>query len=168
MQPPLKTHLLFFSFLLLPFCCISQDFYKLRGYVYSEDNAPLVGAAVRVVNGNTGTVTDEKGKYEIKLLEGLNRISVSSTAYQTEVFEVVSDKDLTKNVFLKIDQKQLDEVVVRVKKKDYSYEVIKNMIENKDAYLNQYQNYKAKTYIKSVEKVENKIVKKKESDLPPK
>jgi len=154
--------------LLLPLWCFAQDFYKLRGYVYSENNEPLVGASVRVVNGNTGTVTDEKGKYEIKLLEGLNRISISSMAYQTEVFEVVADKDLTKNVFLKIDQKQLDEVVVRVKKKDYSYEVIKKMIENKDAYLSQYQNYKAKAYIKSVEKVEHKIAKKKEDDLPPK
>ena len=57
--------------------------------MYSENNEPLVGAAVRVVNANTGTITDEKGKYEIKLLEGLNRISVSSTAYKTEVFEVV-------------------------------------------------------------------------------
>ncbi len=163
----MKTPLLFFSFLLLPFWCFAQDFYKLRGYVYSENNEPLVGASVRVVNGNTGTITDQKGKYEIKLLEGLNRISVSSTAYQTEVFEVVADKDLTKNVFLKIDQKQLEEVVVKIKKKDYSYEVIKKMIENKDAYLNQYQNYKAKTYIKSVEKIETKIVKKKEDDLPP-
>ena len=136
--------------------------------MYSENNEPLVGAAVRVVNANTGTITDEKGKYEIKLLEGLNRISVSSTAYKTEVFEVVADQDVAKNVFLKIDQKQLDEVVVKVKKKDYSYEVIKKMIENKAAYLNQYQNYKAKTYIKSVEKIENKVVKKKEDDLPPK
>ena len=164
----MKTPLLLFGFLLFCSLGFAQDFYKLRGYVYSENNEPLVGAAVRVVNGNTGTITDEKGKYEIKLLEGLNRISVSSTAYKTEVFEVVADRNLTKNIFLKIDQKQLDEVVVKVKKKDYSYEVIKKMIENKDAYLNQYQNYKAKTYIKSVEKIENKIIKKKEDDLPPK
>jgi len=135
--------------------------------VYSENNEPLVGATIRVVNSNTGTVTDTQGKYEIQLLEGLNRLSASSMAYQTEVFEIVADKDLVKNIFLKIDQKQLDEVVVKVKKKDYSYEVIKNVIENKTNILSQYQNYKAKVYIKGVEEIEKKMVKKKDDDIPP-
>ncbi len=164
----MKTHLLFFSLLLLSLAGFSQDFYRLRGYVYSENNEPIAGASIRFVNGNTGTISDQKGKYEIKLLEGLNRISISAMGYQTEVFEVVADKDIAKNIFLKIDQKQLDEVVVKVKKRDYSYEVIKKVIENKGALLNQYQNYKAKVYIKSVEKIESKIVKKKDEDLPPK
>ncbi len=163
----MKNKFLLISFILLPFLSFSQNFHLLRGYVYSEANEPLVGASIRVVNDNRGTVTDEKGKYEIKLLEGLNRLSVSTTGYQTELFEVVADKDLVKNIFLKIDQKQLDEVVVKVKKKDYSYEVIKNVLENKSKVLNQYQNYKAKVYIKSVEEVEKKIVKKKETDSPP-
>jgi hypothetical protein len=140
----------------------------LRGYVYSEANEPLVGATIRIVNDNKGTISDEKGKYEIRLLQGLNRISVSTTGFQTELFEVIAEKDLVKNVFLKIDQKQLDEFVVRVKKKDFSYEVIKNVLENKAKVLNQYQNYKAKVYIKSVEEFEKKNVKKKEDDLPPK
>jgi len=135
--------------------------------VYSENNEPLVNATVRVVNENIGTVTDAQGKYEIKLLEGLNRISVSSMGYQTEIFEVIATKDVVKNVFLKIDQKQLDEVVVRVKKKDYSYEVIKKLLENKETILKQYQNYKAKVYIKSVEEVEKKIIKKKDEDAAP-
>ena len=163
----LKNKLLLINILLLPFLSFSQEYYTLRGYVYSEANEPLVGATIRIVNENRGAIADEKGKYEIKLLEGLNRLSVSSTAYQTEVFEVVADKDLVKNIFLKIDQKQLDEVVVKVKKKDYSYEVIRNVIENKAKVLNQYQNYKAKSYIKGVENVEKKIVKKKDEDLPP-
>ena len=140
----------------------------LRGYVYSEANEPLIGATIRIVNDNKGTITDEQGKYELRLLQGLNRISVSTTGYQTELFEVIAEKNLVKNVFLKIDQKQLDEFVVRVKKKDFSYEVIKNVIENKAKVLNQYQNYKAKVYIKSVEEFEKKNVKKKEDDLPPK
>jgi len=163
----LKHTLLFFLLFLLPLFSFSQEYYTLRGYVYSENNEPLAGASIRVVNSNTGTVTNAQGKYEIKLLEGLNRISVSSMAYQTEVFEVIAEKDLVKNVFLKIDHKQLDEVVVKVKKKDESYEVIKKVLENKEAILNQYQNYRAKAYIKSVEEVEKKIVKKKEEDVPP-
>jgi len=163
----LKHKLLFLLLFLSPFFSFSQEYYTLRGYVYSENNEPLAGASIRVVNSSTGTVTNAQGKYELKLLEGLNRISVSSMAYQTEVFEVIADKDLVKNIFLKIDHKQLDEVVVKIKKKDESYEVIKKVLENKEAVLNQYQNYKAKVYIKSVESVEKKIVKKKDEDVPP-
>ncbi|MEZ4903235.1 MAG: DUF5686 family protein [Spirosomataceae bacterium] len=162
----MKNKLLLISFF-LPFLSFSQTYYKIRGYVYSENNESLVGATIRVVNSNTGTITDAEGKYEIQLLEGLNRLSVSSMAYQTEVFEVVVDKDLVKNIFLKIDQKQLDEVVVKIKKKDYSYEVIKKVIENKAAILSQYQNYKAKLYIKGVEEIEKKITKKKDEETPP-
>jgi hypothetical protein len=150
------------------FSAISQNFYMLRGYVYAENNEPLVGASIRIVNLNTGTTTDNQGKYEIKVLEGLNRVSVSNTAFQTEVFELVFDKDLVKNVFLKIDQKQLDEVVVKTRKKDFSYEVIKNVIENKAIFLKQYQNYQCQTYIKSVENIEKKFIKKKEEDNPEK
>ncbi|WP_255036096.1 DUF5686 and carboxypeptidase regulatory-like domain-containing protein [Lacihabitans soyangensis] len=152
------------AFLFFPFVCLSQDFYFLRGYVMTETNEPILGATIRSINSNVGTNSDEFGKYEIKLLEGLNRISVSSTGYQTEIFEVVLEKDLVKNIFLKIDQKQLDELVVKVKKKDYSYEVIKHLIDNKTNVLNQYQNFQSKVYIKAVEKVDRKPVKKKEND----
>ena len=141
----------------------------LRGFVFSETNEPLIGATIRIVNLNTGTITDEKGKYEIKVLEGINRVSVSNTGYKTEILEVVSEKDVVKNIFLKIDQLQLQEVVVRNKKRDYSYEVIKNVIENKQNFSNQYQNFKCETYIKSVEDVERKPVKAKVlTDEPPK
>ncbi|MBP8156345.1 MAG: carboxypeptidase-like regulatory domain-containing protein, partial [Leadbetterella sp.] len=133
----------------------------MKGFVLTESNEPIIGATLRVVNANTGTSTDESGKFEIKLLEGLNRISVSSTGYQTEIFEVVLEKDLARNIFLKIDQKQLNELVVKVKKKDYSYEVIKHVIDNKANILNQYQNFQSKVYIKSVEKVDRKPPKKK-------
>lgn len=148
----------------IPFISFSQNFYFLRGFVYSETNEAIPLATIRVVNQNTGTTSDQNGKYEIKLLEGLNRISVSSTGYLTDIFEVLVEKDVVKNVFLKIDQKQLNEIVIKVKKKDYSYEVIRHVIDNKANILNQYQNFRSKTYIKSVEIVDKKPPKKKEDD----
>lgn len=146
----------------------SQNFFSLKGYVFSENNEPMVGANIRVVNMNTGTAADVEGKYELRLVEGLNRISVSFLGYQTQVFEVVADKNLTKTIYLVVDQKQLDEVVVRTRRKDFSYEVIKNVIAHKDALLKQYQNYKAQVYIKAVEEIDNKNIKKKEVPDPEK
>jgi hypothetical protein len=161
---PFLKKLSLLTLLFIPFLGISQEFYFLRGYVLTETNEPILGATIRSVNSNVGTNSDEYGKYEIKLLEGLNRISVSSTGYQTEIFEVVLEKELVKNIFLKIDQKQLDELVVKVKKKDYSYEVIRHLVDNKVNVLSQYHNFQSKVYIKAVEKVDKKPVKKKEDD----
>ena len=157
----ISSFLLFFG-VLFPNVGNSQNFYVLRGFVYTESNEAIPSATIRVVNQNSGTSSDKIGKYEIKLLEGLNRLSVSSTGYKTEIFEVVVEKDLVKNIFLKIDQKLLNEVVVKTKKRDVSYEVIKNVIDNKAKVLNQYQNFRANVYIKSVEKIEKKPEKKKE------
>ncbi|MFN3852400.1 MAG: DUF5686 and carboxypeptidase regulatory-like domain-containing protein [Spirosomataceae bacterium] len=148
---------LFLLTFLLPFLTFSQNFYTLRGYIYAENNEPISGASIRVFNLNTGTMSNPEGRYEIRLIEGLNRITVTSIGYLPETFEVVMEKDFVKNVVLKIDQKQLDEVVVKVKKRDYSYEVIKKLIENKQKVLNQYANFKCEAYIKSVENIERKL-----------
>ncbi len=147
---------------------VCQNYYSLKGYVYSENNEPMVGANIRVVNLEIGTTVNAEGKYELRLLEGLNRISISYIGYQTQVFEVVSDKNLVRNIYLVIDQKQLDEVVIRNKKRDFSYEVIKNVIANKQNILNQYKNYKAEVYIKAVEDIEKKALKTKAIDDPEK
>lgn len=148
---------LFLLTFLLPFLTFSQNFYTLRGYVYADNNEPISGASIRVFNLNTGTMSNPEGRYEVRLIEGLNRITVTSVGYLPETFEVVMEKDFVKNIILKIDQKQLDEVVVKVKKRDYSYEVIKKMIENKQNVLNQFVNFKCETYIKSIENLETKL-----------
>jgi hypothetical protein len=137
----------------------------LKGIVLSENTEVIPNATIRVVNENVGTTTNLDGRFELKLPEGYHRISVSYTGYQTELFDAVLDKDLSTTVFLKIDQKMLEEVVVKVKKKDYSYEVIQNVIENKSKILDQFDNFKAKVYIKSVEKVEKKQKNKVEENI---
>jgi Family of unknown function (DUF5686)/CarboxypepD_reg-like domain len=150
--------------LLCSFTAFSQNFFTLRGYVYSEKNEAVTSANVRVFNLNTGTITNQNGQYQIQLIEGLNRVTVSSVGYIPETFEVVMEKDMVKNVILKIDQQKLDEVVVKIKKKDYSYEVIKAVLENKQQVLNQYKNYKCEVYIKAIENIEQKTVVKPETD----
>ncbi|WP_255069480.1 DUF5686 and carboxypeptidase regulatory-like domain-containing protein [Lacihabitans sp. LS3-19] len=156
------------TFLLLygGFSAHSQNYFSLKGFVYTEQNEPLVGATIRVVNLNLGTSTDAEGKYEMRIAEGLNRISVSYTAYQTEIFEVVLDADKTQNILMKVDQKLLDELVVKVKKRDFSYDVIKNVIANKQAMLTQYENYESDVYILSTERTNSKVKLSKKEDEP--
>jgi hypothetical protein len=131
----------------------AQQYYPLRGYVFSTDNEPLQNASVRVFDLQTGTQTNEAGQYELSLEQGLHRISVSYLGFLPQTIEMVIDSATVYNFFLEPDEKVLSEVVVNVKKKDYSYEVIKNVIENKERWQNQFQTLAAKTYVKSVEEI---------------
>jgi hypothetical protein len=142
-------------FLSISSVSIAQSFYTLRGYVYSEDNSPLPGASLRVFDSQTGTQTNAEGQYEILLEQGLHRLSFSFVGYQTKSFELVISKDDVKNIFMSTDTSMLSEVIVNFKKKDLSYEIIQNVIENKENVLNQYQNYSCETYIKSLETPQN-------------
>ncbi len=100
----------------------------------------------------------------MKLEQGLHRVSVSYLGYLPQTVQLVIDSNTVHNFFLEPDQKLLSEVVVNVKKKDYSYEVIRNVIENKDRWLNQYQNLASETYVKSVEEVQNLKPKKEDEE----
>lgn len=143
---------------------LAQNYYMLRGYVYSENNEPLAGVSVRVFQLGTGTTTDEQGRYELRLPDGLNRITYTYLAHKSQTIDVVLGKDEVKNVWLKADEKLLSEVEVRLKKKDFSYEVIQHVIDTKDKLLNQYQNYACKTYIKAIEETEKLAKKKTKTD----
>ncbi len=131
----------------------SQTFYTLRGYVLSSTNEPLPNASIRVFNLQTGTQANENGQYELVLEQGLHRISVSYLGFLTQTLEVVIDQDKAQNFILESDDKLLSEVIINAKKKDYSYEVIKNVIENKEQWQNQYSNLFSKTYVKATEEI---------------
>ncbi len=139
----------------------------LRGYVYNSENQILPGASIRVYNLLTGTQTNAEGQYELKLEQGLHRISASYLGYISESVEIVISENQTHNFFLKPDQKLLSEVVIKNKKHDFSYEIIRNVIENKEKWQNQYQNLSCLTYVKSSEEIQNAKPPKKEEENDP-
>ena len=82
---------------------------KVSGTVLSyEDNEPVVGAAVRVVGTNTGTVTDLNGKFSITCPTGKNTLSISYVGMET--IEVSARANM--RILLKNDAQNLDEIVV--------------------------------------------------------
>ncbi len=143
----------------------SQEFYFVRGYVYSIDNQPIIQANIRIFNTETGTKTDNMGRFEVQVPQGLNRIGISHIGFKTQMVELVVEKDIVKNIFLDEEANQLEEVLIKVKRKDYSYEVIQNVIDNRKDFLNQYKNYSSEVYIKSTEKIERPALKQKNKPL---
>ena len=79
---------------------------------------------------------------------------------------VIKDREMVvKNVWLKTSSQELEEVVVSAKRKDPAYEIIQEVIKNKDKHARQLASSKNNIYLKATEVIEyeeKKKAKKKE------
>lgn len=136
---------------------------SISGYILNEENQPIPYANIFVKELQTGTSTDEEGKYFMTILvEGEYELIISSLGYSTKTVNIiVRDKDVQKNIWLSSSNTALEEIVVKASKKDPAYAIIKNVQENKKKYLSQVQSFKSNVYIKAAEVKEVKEKKRK-------
>lgn len=82
---------------------------KVTGTVLSKtDGQPVVGATIKAVGTNTGTITDEDGKFSFTAPESAKGLEISYIGYKVERVGVKSSVVVS----LTEDDKTLDEVVV--------------------------------------------------------
>lgn len=82
---------------------------RVTGTVVSaEDGEPVIGASIKVLGTNTGTVTDADGKFQLNVAKGAE-LEISYIGMQTKRVAV---KDGTMKVQLEGDENTLDELVV--------------------------------------------------------
>jgi Family of unknown function (DUF5686)/CarboxypepD_reg-like domain len=152
-------------FILMTTFAFAQDYHTVRGYVYDENSAPLPSVEIRVKNTGLGTVTNDLGQYEIRLVDGMNRLVFTYVGYNSETIDLVSEKDVVKNLWLNPDDNTFNTVEIVRKKRDISYMVVKRVIDRKDSLKNLFQTQKCEVYIKSVEEIES-TKKNKKDDIP--
>ena len=105
----LKTKL---TLLVLMICSAgiwAQDSFLVSGVVSGEDNVPIPGVNVIILNTTTGTSTDFDGNYQITVSSG-DALQFSYLGFVTQT--IVINQQQTLNVVLVEDRNQLDEVVV--------------------------------------------------------
>lgn len=76
--------------------------------VSAEDSEPIIGAAVKVVGGTQGTVTDFNGKFSVSVPSSDSRLEISYIGMESQV--VKAGKNL--RVVLGSSSQNLDEVMV--------------------------------------------------------
>lgn len=96
------------------YCCLvtaalAQSF-TLKGNVKDDMGEGAIGATVKVVGSQNGTVTDFDGNFALQGVKVGDQISISYVGYQTETVKVSGQAPV--NVTLKPDSKVIDEVVV--------------------------------------------------------
>ena len=106
----LKTKLMLLGILLVNISLFAQDSFIVSGNVKTaEDDQPIPGVNVIILNSTQGVTTDFDGNYSLEVKNGdVLQFSYIGYAGQT----VIVDGQRTINVVLQEDANQLDEVVV--------------------------------------------------------
>lgn len=148
----------FITIVFLIIFCTKINAQGLSGFIQNDNNEPIPFSSVFIKQLGTGTSSDANGQYFINLPNGIYDVIFSSIGYTTESFEVIiGDKDIEqKNVWLKVSNKELDEVIVSATRKDPAYEIIQKVIANKKKYLSQLSSSRSHIYVKATEIVNQK------------
>ncbi|WP_319503489.1 TonB-dependent receptor domain-containing protein [uncultured Draconibacterium sp.] len=108
-----KFVMLFWGMLYCYGLSFGQQYYGLNGLVVDENNKPLPGASVVLLQIEKGTVTDINGQFVMdKLPEGSYILDISFIGYKKLVDSVWVDKNTSYKAQLEVDNMSLQEVVV--------------------------------------------------------
>lgn len=83
---------------------------QLKGYVYDNQNLPIIGANIHWENDKTGVVSDENGYFEIAKKDEQHMLCIEYVGYQHKVVHIHNATELQKIVLS--EDKELEEVVV--------------------------------------------------------
>lgn len=137
---------------------------SVEGRVTDENGAPVPFAHVFVKNNNEArAVTNSQGEYTIFLDPGPYDLIVKFIGYET-IEQFITVKPGQKNVYnfqLLPTAKEMNEVEIKVKRKNIAHQIIMKVAERKDTINPDKHNYIAKGYIRASEK---RITTQKKSD----
>jgi iron complex outermembrane recepter protein len=112
---PMTKNFFLLLWLAFPFVGIAQSDYFIKGKILDENNSPIVGATVRIVDTSIGSISDSKGEFEFKnLLSGDYSIEVSFVGYIKENINVSVNIQSANDIIvvLRQDEITLKEVTV--------------------------------------------------------
>lgn len=142
---------LFILFSVLAFSGLSAQ--TVSGVITSAATGePLPYASIYVPQTGSGTVSNENGRYQIKLGGGSYTLVFQYLGYTTEQREVRGGSQ-TLNIELQTESFDLETIEVVDGGEDVSYSVIRRAIAKADYHLNQVDRYTAQVYIKGTGRV---------------
>ena len=103
-----------FLLLILNFNLIfTQKSFTISGYLQDSDSKELIiGASVIVQELKIGTITNSYGFFSLTLNEGNYNLNFQNLGYENESLNLILDKNISLNIFLKEYVDSLDEVVL--------------------------------------------------------
>ncbi|MEM7110041.1 MAG: DUF5686 and carboxypeptidase regulatory-like domain-containing protein, partial [Bacteroidota bacterium] len=140
---------------------------SLSGLVINENKEPIPYVNIFIRELNSGTSTDQHGKYFLNLTPGPYEVVLSSIGYESLLVKVfVGDQPTIKNFVLKSAAQELDQVVIKASKRDPAYEIIQKAIDHRDDFFIQIRSFTSKVYTKATEIEDKKSKYKKKHSEP--
>lgn len=133
-------------FLLIPYLAFLQE---ITGTVTNQDGQPIPYATIYIEELQTGTSTNQQGKYEIKVAPGQYHLDYRSLGYGSVVEILTVKKEaIERNVVLPLQSYILAEVTIRADNEDPAYSIMRKAIARAPGFLKQANSYTSQVYIK--------------------
>lgn len=146
-----KKILLFFLLLISAHALWAQPF-KITGKITNNKLEPLAFVSVQLKQSQAGTITKEDGTYLLHVEEGTYDLMISMVGYKPQTIRLTVKADYVQNIILEEDDtRNMEDIVIKVKIKDRSEEIIKNVIRNKDEIQAAAGAYSCRIYIKAIQ-----------------
>jgi len=163
-------HLLYLIlFINLALCSSVVQAQSISGTVTDENGEPIPYANIFITELSSGTSCDFEGKFflSIRAANEYNLV-VSALGYESQKIGILMTEptDYPIRAILKTSSVQMNEIIVKAKKRDPAFGIIKKVIENKHKYIHPVASSTSEIYLRSYEKqdvIEKK--KKKESEI---
>jgi hypothetical protein len=138
--------------LLITSTLFSQTTFRISGKVTNNKLEPLAFVSIQVKQSQAGTITKEDGTYSLTLDEGTYDLMVSMVGYKQQSLKLTLNKDYVQNIIMEEDDtKSMEDIVIKVKIRDRSEEIIKNTIRQKDQIEGAAGPYSVRMYIKAIQ-----------------
>jgi hypothetical protein len=130
----------------------AQATFRVSGKVMNNKLEPLAFVSIQLKQSQVGAISKEDGSYGLTLEEGTYDLMVSMVGYKAQTLKLTVTKNYIQNIILEEDDtKNMEDLVIKVKIKDRSEEIIKNTIRHKEALTGAAGSYSAKMYIKAIQ-----------------
>ncbi|HPQ07898.1 MAG TPA: DUF5686 and carboxypeptidase regulatory-like domain-containing protein [Bacteroidia bacterium] len=147
---------LYFIFLVIcKICLIAQNQeFILSGVVLDEKKQALPFASISIANTNKGTSANEKGEFEIKLVQGKYKVVVYYLGYKKKEIEVHLASNQKLEVILIPEEITLAQVDIKANE-DPAYAVIRNAIKTRKKHNEEINSmsFQCDVYIKGTQKL---------------
>ncbi|NEN23155.1 hypothetical protein G3O08_06540 [Cryomorpha ignava] len=121
----------------------------IRGTVIDQDGEPLPFTTIYVQQTGSGSVTNQIGKYELRLSPGTYSISFQFLGYKSEQISVtVASELLTRDIVLQQQAYSLQAAEIDGGKEDPAYKIMRKAIAKSSYHRQQVNHYTCEVYLK--------------------
>jgi hypothetical protein len=136
--------------------------FALSGKVTNTSLEPMRYVSVYIKELKLGAQTDAQGRFSFNVEEGRYDVVFTMVGFKPQLITlVVRGRNTEQNVILEEERKRGDDAVVFSIRKDRWEEIMKNVIRNKENYLNATSTYTCNVYLRATQENEKTIFKKK-------